>query len=110
MSWINLRGFASAVRLNRYVSPSSDPAAIAILRLALDEMFTDHRFFVRQSMSACQVADHILTLVQQGERDLDHLKASAFKKFACAQPVPSSSSDSWPAATSDTGRGSEIVP
>src|SRR5258708_40357258 len=105
MSWINLRGFASAVRLNRYVSPSSDPAAIPILRLALDEVFTDHRFFARQSMSACQVADHILTLVRQGERDLDILTASAVRKFACAQPVPSSSGDSWPGATSATGTG-----
>src|SRR5258708_13145670 len=89
MSWINLRGFASAVRLNRYVSPSSDPAAIAILRLALDEMFTDHRFFARQSMSACQVADHILTLVRQGERDLGLLKASPFRKVASPHPAPS---------------------
>ncbi len=31
-------------------------------------------------MFACQVADYILTLVQQGERGLDLLKASAFKK------------------------------
>src|SRR5260221_14449037 len=62
----------------RMVSPSNDNSAIAILRLTLDELFTDHRFFVRQSMSAGQGADYILTLVQQGERDLDVLKASAF--------------------------------
>jgi hypothetical protein len=66
------------------VSPSNDNSAIAILRLTLDELFTDHRFFVRQSMSAGQVAGYILTLVQQGECDLDLLKASAFKKFSGA--------------------------
>ena len=85
-------------------SPSNDNSAIAILRLTLDELFTDHRFFVRQSMSAGQVAGYILTLVQQGERDLDLLKASAFKKFSGAQPVWLSSSDSFPTATSATGR------
>jgi len=86
------------------VSPSSDNSAIAILRLTLDEVFTDHRFFVRESMFVCQVADYILTLVQQGERDLDVLKASAFRKFSGAQPVWLSSSDSFPTATSATGR------
>jgi hypothetical protein len=90
MSWTDVPGFASAVGLNQCVSPC-DPSAIAILRLALDEVFTDHRFFARQSMSACQVADYILTLVQQGERDLDLLKASAFEKFSCAQQVALSS-------------------
>jgi len=91
------------------VSPSNDNSPIAILRLTLDELFTDHRFFVRQSMSAGQVADYILTLVQQGERDLDVLKASAFRKFSGAQPVWLSSSDSLPTATSETGRRSEIM-
>jgi hypothetical protein len=91
------------------VSPSNDNSAIAILRLTLDELFTDHRFFVRQSMSAGQVAGYILTLVQQGERDLDLLKASAFKKFSGAQPVRLSSSDSFPTATSATGRRWEMM-
>ena len=93
----------------RMVSPSSDNSAIAILRLTPDEVLTDHRFFVRESMFACQVDDYILTLVQQGERDLDLLKALAFKKFSGAQLVPLSLSDSLPTATSETGRHSEIM-
>jgi hypothetical protein len=60
-----------------------DVSEIAILRLTLDELFTDHRFFIRQSMTAGQVADYILSLVQKGERDLDRLKALAFEKFSC---------------------------
>jgi hypothetical protein len=48
------------------------------LRLTPDELFTDHRFFVRQSNVR---GSGRLTPVQQGERDLDLLKASAFKKF-----------------------------
>jgi hypothetical protein len=59
-----------------------DPPAIEILRLVLDEVFTDRRFFVRTSMSACQLADCILSMVLQGERDLDRLKASAFKQMS----------------------------
>jgi hypothetical protein len=60
----------------RMTTPSNDNLAITVLRLTLDDLFTDRRFYVRQSMSACQVAGYILTLVQQGERDVDHLKAS----------------------------------
>ena len=93
----------------RMVSPSSDNSAIASPRLTLDELFTDQRFFVRESIFACQVAEYILTLVQQGERDLDLLKASAFKKFSGAQPVPLSFSDSLPTPTSETGRRWEIM-
>ena len=88
-------------------SPSNDTSAISILRLALDDVFTDRRFFVRQSMSACEVADYILTLIQQGERDPDILKVSAFEKFSVAQPVRLSSSDPFPTATPPTGRRSE---
>jgi hypothetical protein len=64
------------------VNSTNDNSAIAALRITLDELFIDPRFFVRQSMSAGEVAGYILTLLQQGERDLDQLKASAFKKIS----------------------------
>lgn len=83
-------------------NPSNDTSAISILRLALDDVFTDRRFFVRQSMSACEVADYILTLIQQGERDPDILKVSTFEKFLVAQPVRFSSIDPFPTATPPT--------
>ncbi len=76
---------------------SDNTSEIAILRLMLDELFADHRFFVRPSMTAGQVAYYILSLVQKGERDLDRLKALAFEKFSCSQPGWSVSSDSGPA-------------
>jgi hypothetical protein len=76
---------------------SDDASGIAILRLTLDELFTDHRFFIRQSMTAGQVADYIMSLVQKGERDLDRLKALAFEKLSCPPPGPLASSDSGPA-------------
>jgi hypothetical protein len=66
----------------KMVSPSNDNSAIAVVRLTLDELFTDRRFYVRQSMSAGQVAGYILNLVEQGERDVDQLKASAFERFS----------------------------
>ncbi len=78
-------------------------------RLTLDEVFTDHRFFVRKSMSACQVADYILTQVLQGERDLDLLKASAFKKISGALSAQLRISDSLPTATLDTARRLGII-
>lgn len=58
-----------------------DEAAIETVRIALDDIFTDQRFFARNSMSASQIADHILTLVLQGERDPNFLKTSAFRKL-----------------------------
>jgi hypothetical protein len=76
---------------------SDDTSEIAILRLTLDELFTDHRFFIRQSMTAGQVADYILSLVQKGERDLDRLKALAFEKFSCTPPDRFVSNVSGPA-------------
>jgi hypothetical protein len=87
-------------------SPSNDISAISILRLALDDVFTDGRFFVRQSMSACEVADYIMILIQQGERDTDILKVLAFEQFV-AQPLRLSSSGPFPMATPPTGRRSE---
>jgi hypothetical protein len=36
---------------------SSDASEVAILRLTLDDLFTDRRFIVRRSMSASQVAE-----------------------------------------------------
>jgi hypothetical protein len=77
-------------------SSSNDGSAIAILRLVLDELFTDQRFFIRQSMTAGQVADYILNLVQTGESDLGRLKALAFEKFSCTPPSWFVSSDSGP--------------
>jgi hypothetical protein len=88
-------------------SPSNGNSAISILRVALDGVFTDRRFFVRQSMSACEVAEYILTLIQQGECDPDILKLLAFKKVLVAQPVPLTSSDPFPTAIFPTGRCGE---
>jgi hypothetical protein len=93
----------------RIVNPTHDALAIAILRLTLDEVFSDRRFFDRKSMSACQVADFILTLVLRGERDLDLLKASAFKKLSGALPAQLRISDSMPTATLDAAKCLRIM-
>jgi hypothetical protein len=79
---------------------SDDPSEVAILRLTLDELFTDRRFIVRRSMSASQVADYVLSLVQKGERNCDRLKALALEKFSCAQPDCFASNDLGPAEKS----------
>ena len=59
-----------------------DAETIAILRRALDDVFTDPRFLDRRSMSALQIAEHLLAQAATGERDLDRLKASALDKRA----------------------------
>jgi hypothetical protein len=58
-----------------------DAETIAILRRALDEIFTDPRFLNRRSTSALQIAEHLLAQAATGERDIDRLKASALNKL-----------------------------
>ena len=62
-------------------SMSYDPATIALLRRTLDEVLRDSRFYGRKSASALEVAEHLLAQAAAGERDLDRLKSSAFKKL-----------------------------
>jgi hypothetical protein len=58
-----------------------DSGTIAISRRALDDVFTDPRFFHRISTSALEIAEHLLAQAAIGEHDLDRLKASAFNKL-----------------------------
>jgi hypothetical protein len=60
---------------------SYDPATIATLRRALDEVVSDNRFHRRKSASALEIAEHLLAQAAAGERDLERLKSSAFKKL-----------------------------
>ena len=60
---------------------SYEPATIATLRRALDEVIKDNRFRQRGSHSVLEVAEHLLALAAVGERDLERLKASAFQKL-----------------------------
>jgi hypothetical protein len=62
-------------------SQQYDAVTIAILRRALDEVFTDPRFLNRRSISALEIAEHLLAQAATGERDFDRLKASAFNKL-----------------------------
>ena len=62
-------------------SQQYDSVTIAILRRALDDVFTDPRFVNRKSASALEIAEHLLAQAATGERDLDRLKASAFNKL-----------------------------
>jgi len=72
---------SSGVHLAMEANQQYDPATIAILRRALDDIFTDPRFFDRRSTSALEIAEHLLAQAAIGERDLDRLKASAFNKL-----------------------------
>jgi len=68
---------------------SYEPATIATLRRALDEVIKDSRFRQRKSASALEIAEHLLAQAAVGERDLEKLKASAFQKLiSTAERIP----------------------
>jgi hypothetical protein len=52
-----------------------------MLRRALDEIVEDHRFAKQKTISALEIAEHLLARAAMGERDLERLKASAFIKL-----------------------------
>ena len=66
--------------MGNHDSPS-DASTIVLLRTTLDEVFSDHRFFVRKSLSPCQIAQYVLTKIRQGERDVGRLKTATLEKF-----------------------------
>ena len=61
-----------------------DASTVAVMRQALDEVVSDHRFLMRESVTRLDVAEHILEQAASGERDLDRLKSSAFEKLSSA--------------------------
>lgn len=68
---------------------SYDPSTITTLRRALDEVLFDERFYRRKSVSALEIAEHLLGRAAAGERDLERLKASAFERLlADAERLP----------------------
>ena len=64
-----------------HASQQYDAVTLGILRRALDDIFTDPRFFDRRSTSALEIAEHLLAQAAIGERDLDRLKVSALNKL-----------------------------
>ena len=86
-----LRAGHLAVNCAGYTSGMSyDPSTIATLRRALDEVLLDPRFYRRKSVSALEIAEHLLARAADGERDLERLKSSAFEKLTGnAQQSPS---------------------
>jgi hypothetical protein len=61
-----------------------DASTVAVMRQALHEVVSDHRFSMRKSVTRLEVAEHILEQAASGERDLDRLKSSAFEKLSSA--------------------------
>jgi hypothetical protein len=58
-----------------------DASTVAVMRQALNEVVSDHRFSMRKSVTRLDVAEHILEQAASGVRDLDRLKSSAFEKL-----------------------------
>jgi hypothetical protein len=59
-----------------------DASTVAVMRQALNEVVSDHRFSMRKSVTRLDVAEHILEQAASGVRDLDRLKNSAFEKLS----------------------------
>ena len=59
-----------------------DASTVAIMRQALNEVVSDHRFSTRKSVTRLEVAELILEQAASGVRDLDRLKNSAFEKLS----------------------------
>ena len=64
---------------------SHEPATIATLRRALDEVTRDSRFRQWKQASVLEVAEHLLAQAATGERDLERLKASAFRNLIASE-------------------------
>jgi hypothetical protein len=62
--------------------PAYDATTLAVLRSALDEVLSDRFFLQSRSISALEIAEHILAQAARGERDVERLKASAFQMIA----------------------------
>ena len=61
-----------------------DASTVAVMRQALNEVVTDRRFLVQKFVTLLEVAEHILQQAASGERELNHLKNSAFEKLSTA--------------------------
>jgi hypothetical protein len=61
-----------------------DASTVAVMRQALNEVVSDHRFSMRKSVTPLEVSEHILQQAASGERDLNSLKSSAFEKMSTA--------------------------
>jgi hypothetical protein len=59
----------------------TDTSTLAVLRRILDEVITDERFESQTSVSALELAEHLLARAAAGERNIERLKASAFRKL-----------------------------
>jgi hypothetical protein len=61
-----------------------DASTVAIMRQALNEVVSDHRFSMRKSVTPLEVAEHILQQAASGEPDLNRLKSAALAKLSAA--------------------------
>jgi len=65
----------------RGLANSHQAQVVSLLRLVLDSVLSDRRFFLQKSISTIELAEHIRSEAARGERDITRLKESAFKKL-----------------------------
>jgi len=59
------------------MTPAYDTATLALLRQTLDDVLADPRFLRSPSVSALEIAEHILAHAARGERDVQRIRHSA---------------------------------
>lgn len=64
------------------VKVAYDAATLATLRRALDQVLMHPLFLNSSSVSALELAEHILSVAASGERDIERLKSSALSILA----------------------------
>ena len=62
--------------------PAYDTTTLAVLRCTLDDVLSDRLFMQSRSISALEIAEHILAQAARGETNVEQLKASAFQMIA----------------------------
>ena len=62
--------------------PAYDTTTLAVSRCTLDDVLSDRLFLQSRSISALEIAEHILAQAARGETNVERLKASAFQMIA----------------------------
>jgi len=67
------------------MTPAYDTTTLAQLRQTLNDVLADPRFQRSRTVSALDMAQHILSEAAQGERDFERMKISALKVLDTAR-------------------------
>ena len=65
-----------------FFKPAYDTSTLALLRSVLDEILVDQKFLEARSVSSLEIAEQLLSLASDGDRDAERLKASILESLS----------------------------